>query len=91
LGGLPPSLATLGEGTALLPGQARATRTPALGAEARHLKARLLQPLLEAPEAITQELPSHGVVGLKLHRNTIPGKLKANFQGSKLRRIKRNA
>jgi hypothetical protein len=75
LGGLPPSLATLGEGAALLPGQARATRTPTFRAEACHLKARLLKPFLEAPKAIPQELPGHGVVGLKLHRNAIPGKL----------------
>jgi len=68
-------MTTLSEGTALLPGQARAARSPAFRAEACHLKARLLKPFLETPEAISEELPGHGVVGLKLHRNTIPGKL----------------
>ena len=79
MGRLPPGLATLGKGTALLPGQARASCTPAFRAEARYLKACLLKPFLQAPEAIPQELPGHGMVGLKLHRNTIPGKLKANL------------
>jgi hypothetical protein len=75
LGGLPPSLATLGEGAALLPPQARAAGPPAFRTEAGHLKARLFKPFLQAPQAITQEFSGHGVVGLKFHRNTIPGKL----------------
>ena len=68
-------MTTLSEGTALLPGQARAARSPAFRAEACHLKARLFKPFLQAPQAITQEFSGHGVVGLKFHRNTIPGKL----------------
>jgi hypothetical protein len=75
----------------MLTRKARAAGTPSFRGEARHLKARLLKPFLEAPEAIPQKLPGHGVMGLKLHRNTIPRKLEANFQRSKLSGIQRNA